>query len=108
MPTDFLHAASFGDGTPYAQNLLYLPPGSTSASQRQQANQLYINTQLSPCQINDSDNSTASSTSFNILQTPFFELYPSFQPSIHIALPQSASSESGMLIPVRGRNIQDD
>ncbi|KAG8220889.1 hypothetical protein J3R82DRAFT_2388 [Butyriboletus roseoflavus] len=103
IPTHFPHAASFGD-TSYAQNLLYLPPGSTSSNQRQQANQqLHIDTQLSPCQINDSENSTASSTSFKVLETPYFELYPSFQPSIHVPLPGSASSESRLLMPDVGK-----
>ena len=105
MPTNFLHTAPFSD-TSYAESSLNLPPDNMSTSQRQQASQqLYINTQLSPNQIDDPESSAASSSSLRkVLQTPYFQ-YPSFQPSVHISSPQSASVESGMLMLVRGRYV---
>ena len=107
MSTNFHHEAPLINDTSYSQGALYLPPGIMQTSQRQQVSQqLYINTQLSPSQIDDPENSTASSSSFGkALQTPYFQSYPGLQPSVHISSPQLASAESGMLMPVRERVI---
>lgn len=105
MSANFHHGAPLSD-TSYSQGVQYLPPGIAQTSQRQQVSQqLYINTQLSPTQIDDPENSTASSSSLcNALETPYFQSYPGFQPSVHISSPQSASAEGGMLMPVRERD----
>ncbi|KAN0088540.1 hypothetical protein V8E55_005597 [Tylopilus felleus] len=99
-PVGYPHAGAFG-GMSSAPNALYVHQGNMSANQRQQANQpLYIDTQLSFNQIDDSEGSTASSSSLRQgLQTPYLQLYSWPQPPVHILSPQSASAESGSLMP---------
>ncbi|KAF8449094.1 hypothetical protein L210DRAFT_3523883 [Boletus edulis BED1] len=96
--TDFVNVAPFSD-TSYGQNGVC--PGNMPTSQRQQAvQQLYIDTRLSPSQFDDREISTASSSSLRqVLQTPCSQSYPSFQSSVHKFSPQSASMESGMMMP---------
>lgn len=108
MPTDFLHAPFSDTSYPHnPYNALYHPHGNMSTNQRQQPNQqLYINTHLNHYQINDSESSTASSSSLSrVLATPSLQPYSGLEPFIHISSPQSAPAEGGTLMSVCVRDI---